>query len=136
MQTGPESEEGNDELGGVAEARIEKTANPFSQARRQVFRGLAHPTGERDNGQTGGDKDPQGIGLKPPQSDGDRDKYQETIQRGQTDRALGFFHVMTDLNGHRLRYSVRIQAHDCKLGGLSRRPRAVLNRRGSSISPN
>ena len=44
------------ELGGIAECRIEQSANPFAHALRKMLGGPAHPSSERHNSKGGGNE--------------------------------------------------------------------------------
>ena len=43
----------DDQFRCVAEGRVEESAEALSNVRREVLGGAAHPTGQRDNGESG-----------------------------------------------------------------------------------
>ena len=54
VEPGAQCGERNDELGGIAESRVEKPADTFAETLRELLRGPAHPPGQRQDGEAGG----------------------------------------------------------------------------------
>ena len=82
VQPGTQRGERNDELGGIAERRVQEPANAFAHALRELLRGPAHPAGKRQNGEAGGRENEQiPLGSEEFQADRDRDKEQKPVHR-------------------------------------------------------
>jgi hypothetical protein len=58
-QTLAERRDGDDQFGGVAERRVEKAADAFARMVRQRLRRAAHPSGQRQDGESRREEDPQ-----------------------------------------------------------------------------
>ena len=56
VEPGTQCSQSNYELGGIAECRIEQSANPFAHALRKMLGGPAHPSSERHNSKGGGNE--------------------------------------------------------------------------------
>ena len=59
VQSGMQRDERDDELGRIAECRVEKPANAFAEAFREHFGGAAHPSGKRHDRKGGSHEDQQ-----------------------------------------------------------------------------
>jgi hypothetical protein len=51
METGTHGSKRNDELGRIAEGRVEKSSDPFTQVLRELLCRPPHPTGKRQDRQ-------------------------------------------------------------------------------------
>ncbi len=80
---GAECDDCNDQLGGIAEGRVEEAPHRRTGALGQVFRGLAEELGEREDGQAGEAEDQHRLGALPREPDCGRHRGQQQVTQLQ-----------------------------------------------------
>ena len=76
VEPGAQRDQGDDELGGVAEGGIEQAARAFAYPGGEMLGGVPHPGGERQDRQPGGNEDPQ-VGMRREVLERDRDRNED-----------------------------------------------------------
>ena len=77
--------DGDDELGGVAEGRVEKTSQRGPGAAREMLGGGADQPGSGDERYGGGDEHPDRHARVPPEPETDRGGKKEQVERASGD---------------------------------------------------
>ena len=75
-----EGEEGDDQLGRVAERDVEEAADAGTRAGRELVGRLAHERGGRDDAERRGREDDRGLGARELEDDRDRDERDEQVR--------------------------------------------------------
>ena len=83
MQALAQGGDGDDQLGGVAERRVEQAAGALARMTGKVFGGVAEPFRQRQDGEAGADEDgDMGVRREVLDGQGRGDQDQEPVERG------------------------------------------------------
>ena len=75
-----ERKAGNNDLGSIAQRRVEQPSHCGTQKFRQDFGGLAHQCGQRNDRQRRSEKHQNWVRADPVEDDSDRDKHEQPVQ--------------------------------------------------------
>jgi hypothetical protein len=99
VQAGVQRDDGDDELGGIAEGRIQEPTDALPRPHRQLLGGAAHPAGERNDGQGRREEDPERLLRREMlESGGERDERDEPARHGHVPHGRPAWHTSANRN--------------------------------------